>query len=90
MINFFFSFFFSQILEVGPKEGLARFGYRLERKVEKLTNSTVHDGYMLKPIVYIWLTWAPFFPKENPFLLFTIPPPSKVLSSMMQNFTQKK
>jgi hypothetical protein len=29
-------FFSSQILEVGPKEGLARFGYRLERKVEKL------------------------------------------------------
>jgi hypothetical protein len=36
------------------------------------------------------LTWAPFFPKENPFVLFTIPPPSKVLSSMMRNFTQKK
>ncbi len=48
---FFVFFFFSQILEVGPKEGLARFVYRLERKVEKLRNSTVHDGYMLAPIV---------------------------------------
>jgi hypothetical protein len=51
LVSLFFFLFFSQILEVGPKEGLARFGYRLERKVEKLRNSTVHDGYMLEPIV---------------------------------------
>jgi hypothetical protein len=54
-----------------PKEGLAKVGYKLERKVEKLI--LLHLGTMLEPIVETWRHRPIFSKKKNPCIPFATP-----------------
>jgi len=71
---FFFSNFVMWLKWQSYKDDLARFGYRLDMKIEKKSESfyiltgTYHKNLAIwKPLFSkIWKIWAIFFPTENP------------------------